>query len=106
MSIWHQPGSIPALPGYVGTAGGSVKNQAPVEEPQLRNWLDKLSQLDTSLITSNLPVIEGVGMGVGVGVGVGRVSWLLEDSTWEGGHRYGTEGWVIANTVLSAMQDF
>ncbi|TGO31683.1 hypothetical protein BHYA_0437g00010 [Botrytis hyacinthi] len=33
MSIWHQPGSIPALPVYVGTAGGSVKNQAPVEEP-------------------------------------------------------------------------
>lgn len=33
MSIWHQPGSIPTLPVYVGTAGGSVKNQAPIEEP-------------------------------------------------------------------------
>ncbi|TGO88247.1 hypothetical protein BPOR_0175g00210 [Botrytis porri] len=33
--VWHQPGSIPALPVYVGTAGGSVKRQASVEEPVL-----------------------------------------------------------------------
>ncbi|KAF5876820.1 uncharacterized protein Bfra_003228 [Botrytis fragariae] len=32
MSIWHQPGSNPALPVYVGTTGGCVERQAPVEE--------------------------------------------------------------------------
>ncbi|TGO49833.1 hypothetical protein BCON_0199g00220 [Botryotinia convoluta] len=31
--IWHQPGSIPALPVYIGTARSGVKNRAPVEEP-------------------------------------------------------------------------
>ncbi|TEY53401.1 hypothetical protein BOTCAL_0248g00190 [Botryotinia calthae] len=32
MSIWHQPGSIPALPVYVGTTNKSVKAQSPVQE--------------------------------------------------------------------------
>ncbi|TGO22281.1 hypothetical protein BPAE_0174g00020 [Botrytis paeoniae] len=90
MSIWHQPGSIPALPVYVGTAGGGVKSRTPVEE----SVHDE--KLKASLITSILPVV----------VGVGKKSWLSEDSKWNGRHRYGMEGWIIANSVLSAMQGF
>ena len=33
MSIWHEPGSIPALPVYVGTANNDIKDQHPVKEP-------------------------------------------------------------------------
>ncbi|KAF7922296.1 hypothetical protein EAE99_007476 [Botrytis elliptica] len=97
MSIWHQPGSIPALPVFVGTAGGKVKNQAPVEEP-VHDEKVTPTLADASLITSILPVVMGVG--------VRKELWSMEDSTWNGRRRYDTENWIIANSVLSAMQDF
>ncbi|EDN97186.1 predicted protein [Sclerotinia sclerotiorum 1980 UF-70] len=66
MSLWHEPGSIPAVPVYVGAATSITQNIAPLEQA-----VDNEKENGKSAMGWVAVVSDRIGL------------WLMEDSTWQ-----------------------